>query len=124
VEVVSWRSDLEKRATVTCQYCGVEWLHWDRPARKQKYGACRPCAINLGIEVGATKSAAAKQLRTKRNHISTALQALRTKGATAIRENTAHEETVIGDRAYCRICGPIEGIKPDPVFHADHYIAT
>lgn len=40
---------------------------------------------------------------------------------TMLRAASGHEEFVCGGRTYCRVCGPIEGDTPDPVFHADHY---
>jgi len=38
-----------------------------------------------------------------------------------LRIGTPHEEIVVGDRAYCKVCGPIEHGTADMHWHADSF---
>lgn len=39
---MGWRSEIERKATVTCRKCGTEWLDWhSHPNRK--WNDCAAC---------------------------------------------------------------------------------
>jgi hypothetical protein len=120
---MGWRREVENLAEVICQFCGKCWLDWGSRARRQKYGACHACALKRRCQPGANKARAQQEIEHWTALVEAAKAAIRKWGDPAERRvDSSHTEIVRGGEAVCAICGLIAGTRPDPRFHADHYV--